>query len=210
MAVASTGSNQAAPGHPTALAHRSVLPSPWGAGSRVRGPRAEAGSPRGGSGANAWKCGQRGPAGEEGSAVLTRHGPPPAVTEDARLPHLVFLAAAFLIVLEDVVTHIILRVDEKLLCMALLLPPLHPPDEQQDHGCGVWGRHEQGCVCMCDMCTCVSMLCTCVHWDEYGWAVHCESMHIAACCVHAVHVHMWICMCLHAQPCTHVCAGQPM
>lgn len=51
------------------------------------------------------------------------------------MSHLVLLAATLLIVLEDVVTHVVLGVNEQLLCVSLLLPPLHPQDEQQDHGC---------------------------------------------------------------------------
>ena len=69
-------------------------------------------------------------------------------------PHLVLLAAPFLVVLEDVVPHIVLGVNEQLLGVPLLLPPLHPHDEEQDHGCGM------GC---CEQVVCVWKAGTCGH-----------------------------------------------
>lgn len=58
-------------------------------------------------------------------------------------PHLVLLAATLLVVLEDVVTHVVLGVDEQLLRVALLLPPPHPQDKEQDQGCGGGARRER-------------------------------------------------------------------
>lgn len=49
--------------------------------------------------------------------------------------HLILLSTSLLVVLEDVVPDVVLGVDEELLGVALLLPPLHPHHEQQDHGC---------------------------------------------------------------------------
>lgn len=45
--------------------------------------------------------------------------------------HLIFLSATFFVVLEDVVSHVVLGVDEELLGLALLVTALHPHHEQQ-------------------------------------------------------------------------------
>lgn len=50
--------------------------------------------------------------------------------------HLVFLSSAFLVVLQDVVPDVVLRVDEQLLGLPLFVAPLHPHHEQQHQD---WG-----------------------------------------------------------------------
>ena len=52
--------------------------------------------------------------------------------------YLVLLAAALLVVLQDVVPDVVLGVDQQLLGLPLLVAPLHPHHEQQhqDYGRG--------------------------------------------------------------------------
>lgn len=45
--------------------------------------------------------------------------------------YLVFLSSTFLIVLEDVVSHIILWIDEELLSLPFFIAALHPNNKQQ-------------------------------------------------------------------------------
>lgn len=50
--------------------------------------------------------------------------------------YLILLSASLLIIFEDVVSNIVLWVDEKLLGLALLIPPLHPHHKQKHQHCG--------------------------------------------------------------------------
>lgn len=49
--------------------------------------------------------------------------------------HLIFFSTALLVVLQDVVPHVILGVNEELLGVTLLLPAFHPHHKEQHHGC---------------------------------------------------------------------------
>lgn len=52
-----------------------------------------------------------------------------------RRSHLIFFSTSLFVVLQDVVPHVILGVDQELLGVALLLPAFHPHHEEQHHGC---------------------------------------------------------------------------
>lgn len=55
--------------------------------------------------------------------------------QSRRFPHLVFFSTSFLIILQNVISNVVLRVNEKLLCVALLFSTLHPDNEEQYHCC---------------------------------------------------------------------------
>lgn len=49
--------------------------------------------------------------------------------------YLVLLSTSLLVIFEDVVSDVILRVNEELLGLTLLIPPLHPHHKQQHQHC---------------------------------------------------------------------------
>lgn len=119
--------------------------------------------------------------------------------------HLVLLAAAFLVVLQDVVPHVVLRVDEQLLRVSLLFPPLDPHDEQQDHGC----ERSRTVSSVCTHGRACAYVCTGVNvharpgvlWAYDGW-MRVGSVFVCVCiCIHCVHD---IFTCVSA--CVHMCA----
>lgn len=54
--------------------------------------------------------------------------------------YLILLSASLLVIFEDVVSDVVLGVNEELLCLALLIPPLYPHHKQQHQHCKRQGR----------------------------------------------------------------------
>ena len=49
--------------------------------------------------------------------------------------YLIFLSASLFVIFEDVVSDVVLWVDEELLGLTLLIPPLYPHHKQQHKHC---------------------------------------------------------------------------